>query len=120
MLWHLKAYELDLHGEKNWFANTELKSGIYAWIARAEDYKMNNIIGEQLQKMDVRTISQLMEVEAQMQDKLLSNLNNTLQNKRKRLKDMEIKYNETSHRMDIVMGEIDKLTLDHNPEMEKI
>ncbi|KAK7395827.1 hypothetical protein VNO78_16398 [Psophocarpus tetragonolobus] len=83
-------------GKKDWFANTELKSGIYAWIARAEDYKMNNIIGEQLQKMDVITISQLTEVEARMQDKLLSNLNNTLQNKRKRLKDMETKYDETA------------------------
>ncbi|KAK7411204.1 hypothetical protein VNO78_02636 [Psophocarpus tetragonolobus] len=41
-----RAYELDLHGEKDWFANTELKSGIYAWIVQAEDYKMNNIIGE--------------------------------------------------------------------------
>ncbi|KAK7411180.1 hypothetical protein VNO78_02612 [Psophocarpus tetragonolobus] len=108
-----REYEMDM-GKKDWFANTELKFGIYAWIARAEDYKMNNIIGEQLQKMDVITISQLTEVEARMQDKLLSNLNNTLQNKRKRLKDMEVKYNETSYSMDIVMGEIDKLTQDHN------
>ncbi|KAK7405498.1 hypothetical protein VNO78_06849 [Psophocarpus tetragonolobus] len=60
-----REYELD-HGKKDWFANIELKSGINAWIARAEDYKMNNIIREQLQKMDVITISQLMEVEARI------------------------------------------------------
>ncbi|KAG5109780.1 hypothetical protein JHK82_039003 [Glycine max] len=116
-----RAYELDHHGKKDWFANTEHKSGIYAWIARADDYKVNNIIGEQLQKMgDIKTISELMEEEARMQDKLLSSLNNTLQVKKKRLKEMEVKYYETSHRMDIVMGEIDKLTQGHNQEMKKI
>ena len=110
-----RAYELDHHGKKDWFANTEHKSGIYAWIARADDYKVNNIIGEQLQKMgDIKTISELMEEEARTQDKLVSNLNNTLQVKKKRLKEMEVKYYETSRRMDIVMGEIDKLTQGHN------
>ncbi|TKY56752.1 hypothetical protein E2542_SST21198 [Spatholobus suberectus] len=116
-----RAYEIDHHGKKDWFANTEQKSGIYAWIARANDYKMNNIIGEQLQKMgDIKTISELMEEAARMQDKLVSSLNNTLQVKRKRLKEMEVKYNEASCRMDIVMGEIDKLTQDHSQEMKKI
>ena len=110
-----RAYELDHHGKKDWFANTQHKSGIYAWIAQADDYKMNNIIGEQLRKMvDIKTISELMEEEARTQDKLVSNLNNTLQVKKKRLKEMEVKYYETSRRMDIVMGEIDKLTQGHN------
>ncbi|KAG5081262.1 hypothetical protein AAZX31_02G233000 [Glycine max] len=116
-----RAYELDHHGKKDWFANTQHKSGIYAWIAQADDYKMNNIIGEQLRKMvDIKTISELMEEEARTQDKLVSNLNNTLQVKKKRLKEMEVKYYETSRRMDIVMGEIDKLTQGHNQEMKKI
>ncbi|QCE01232.1 hypothetical protein DEO72_LG7g2527 [Vigna unguiculata] len=116
-----RAYELDHHGKKDWLANTEQKSGIYAWIARADDYKTNNIIGEQLQKMgDIQTISELMKEEARIHDKLVSCLNNTLQVKKKRLMEMEVKYNETSRRMEIVMGEIDKLTQDHNQEMKKI
>jgi len=110
-----RAYELDHHGKQDWFANTEQKSGIYAWIARADDYKMNNIIGEQLQKMgNIRTISERMKEEAQKHDKLVSWLNNTLQVKKKRLMEMEVKYNEISRRVEIVMGEIDKLTQDHN------
>ena len=28
------AYELDHHGKKDWFANTE-QFGIYAWVAQA-------------------------------------------------------------------------------------
>lgn len=116
-----RAYELDRHGKKDWFANTEQKSGIYAWIASADDCKMNNIIGEQLQKMgDIKTIPELMEEEARMHNKLVSSLNNTLQVKKKRLKELEVKYDETSRRMDIVMKEIDKHTQDHNQEMKKI
>ncbi|WVY90615.1 hypothetical protein V8G54_036129 [Vigna mungo] len=116
-----RAYELDHRGKKDWFANTEQKSGIYAWIARADDYEMNNIIGEQLQKMgDIQTISELMKEEARIHDKLVSCLNNTLQVKKKRLVEMEVKYNETSRRLEIVMEEIDKLTQDHNQEMKKI
>ncbi|XP_047158969.1 protein INVOLVED IN DE NOVO 2-like [Vigna umbellata] len=116
-----RAYELDHRGKKDWFANTEQKSGIYAWIARADDYEMNNIIGEQLQKMgDIQTISELVKEEARIHDKLVSCLNNTLQVKKKRLLEMEVKYNETSRRLEIVMEEIDKLTQDHNQEMKKI
>ncbi|XP_017430048.1 protein INVOLVED IN DE NOVO 2 isoform X2 [Vigna angularis] len=116
-----RAYELDHRGKKDWFANTEQKSGIYAWIARADDYEMNNIIGEQLQKMgDIQTISELVKEEARIHAKLVSCLNNTLQVKKKRLLEMEVKYNETSRRLEIVMEEIDKLTQDHNQEMKKI
>ncbi|WVZ05112.1 hypothetical protein V8G54_018458 [Vigna mungo] len=79
-----RAYELDHHGKKDWFANCGQKSGLYAWVARADDYKMNSIYGEYLRKMgDVKTISELMEEEARRQDKLVSNLNNIIQRYRK-------------------------------------
>ncbi|KAJ1399331.1 Zinc finger-XS domain [Sesbania bispinosa] len=116
-----RAYELDHHGKKDWFANTEQKSGLYAWVARADDYKTYNIIGEQLQKIgDVKTIPEIMKEEARMQDKLVSSLKNTLQVKNKQLMEMEVICSEITLRMDIVMGEIDKLTQDHSQEMKKI
>ncbi|MED6158272.1 hypothetical protein PIB30_031230 [Stylosanthes scabra] len=116
-----RAYELDHHGKKDWLAYTEQKYGIYAWVARVNDYKLNNIVGEQLRKMrDVRTIKQLMEEEARKQDKLVFNLTNTIQEKNKLLKEMEVKYSEATIKMDIVMGEIDKLTKSHDEEMKKI
>ena len=72
-----RTYELDHHGKKDWFANSEQKSGLYAWVARADDYKVNNIYGEQLQKMgDLKTIPERMEEEARKQDILVYNLTN--------------------------------------------
>lgn len=110
-----RAYESDHHGKNDWFANTKQKSGLYAWIARADDYYMNNIIGEQLQKMgDVITIPELMEEEARRHAKFVSSLTNTLQVKNKKLKEMDVVCSEITVRIDTVTGEIDKLTQTHS------
>ncbi|KAK7285223.1 hypothetical protein RJT34_19986 [Clitoria ternatea] len=116
-----KAYALDHHGKKDWFANSEQKSGLYAWVARADDYYMNNIIGENLRKRaDVKTIPELMEEEARRQDKLVSNLTNLIQIKNKYLKEIEVRCNETTHNMDLAMAEKDNLIQAYNEEMKKI
>lgn len=116
-----RYYESDHHGKKDWYAETEQKSGLYAWVARVDDYKLNNIIGETLRKMgDVKTIPELMEEEARKQDKLVSNLTNIIEIKNKHLKEMEVRCSETALHMDIAMGETDKLMQSYNEEIKKI
>ncbi|KAJ1396787.1 Zinc finger-XS domain [Sesbania bispinosa] len=116
-----KAYELENHGKKDWFANSEQKIGLYAWVARADDYKMSNIIGENLRKMgDVKTIPELMEEEARRQDKLVSNLTNIIQVKNKHLQEMEERWKETNLKIDIAITEKDKLIQAYNEEIKKI
>ncbi|KAE9594387.1 hypothetical protein Lal_00001398 [Lupinus albus] len=116
-----KAYESDHHGKKDWFANPEEKSGLYAWVARADDYKMNNIVGENLRKMgDVKTVSELQEEEDRKQHKLVSNLHNIIQAKNQHLKEIEVRCNETTQKMDVAMGEKDKLIHAYNEEIKKI
>ncbi|GJR03774.1 involved in de novo 2-like protein [Tanacetum coccineum] len=52
-----KAYEADHHGKKDWNSDSDPKSGIYGWVARAEDYRSNTIIGEHLRKIaDIKTV----------------------------------------------------------------
>ncbi|XP_028798727.1 protein INVOLVED IN DE NOVO 2 [Neltuma alba] len=116
-----RYYESDHHGKKDWYAETEQKSGLYGWVARVDDYNLNNIIGENLRKMgDVKTIPELMEEEARKQDKLVSNLTNIIETKNKHLKEMEVRCSETALRMDIAMGETDKLIQSYNEEIKKI
>ncbi|KAK7290181.1 hypothetical protein RIF29_04412 [Crotalaria pallida] len=117
-----KAYESDHHGKRDWFVNPAAqKSGLYAWVARADDYKMSNIIGENLRKMgDVKTVSELQEEEDRKQHKLVSNLNNIIQAKNQHLKEIEVRCNETTLKMDIAMGEKDKLIHAYNEEIKKI
>lgn len=110
-----KAYAVDHHGKNDWLAYTEMKSGLYAWVARVDDYNMDNVIGEQLQKMgDVKTIPEIMEEEARRLDKLVSSVNKILQVKNNQLKELEVVCNEITLRMDIVVGEIDRLTQSHS------
>ncbi|XP_040867886.1 kinesin-like protein KIF20B [Glycine max] len=116
-----RAYELDHHGKKDWFTNSGQKSGLYAWVARADDYKMNSIYGEHLRRMgDVKTISELMEEEARRQDKLVSNLTNIIQVKNKHLKEIEVRCHETTDKMNLVMKDKDKLIQAYNEEIQKI
>ncbi|KAF7824082.1 protein INVOLVED IN DE NOVO 2 [Senna tora] len=116
-----RYYESNQHGKKEWYEKTEQKSGLYAWVARADDYKMNNIIGEYLRKMaDIKTIPELMEEEARRQDKLVSNLTNIIEVKNRHLKEIEVRCSETALRMDIAMGETDKLIQSYNEEIKKI
>ncbi|KDP44945.1 hypothetical protein JCGZ_01445 [Jatropha curcas] len=115
-----KAYEADHHGKKEWFTGGE-KSGVYCWVARADDYKADNIIGEHLRKIgDLKTVSEIMEEEARKQDKLISNLNNIIEIKNKHLQEMEEKCSETTVSLQKLMGEKDRLLQAYNEEIKKI
>lgn len=110
-----KTYEADHHGKQDWLADNDQKSGLYAWVARADDYKSTNIVGEHLRKIgDLRTVSEIMEEEARKQKKLVSNLTNIIEEKNKHLKEMEQKCDETSTSLAIFIKEKDKLLQTYN------
>uniref|UniRef100_A0A2N9GVG9 Factor of DNA methylation 1-5/IDN2 domain-containing protein n=1 Tax=Fagus sylvatica TaxID=28930 RepID=A0A2N9GVG9_FAGSY len=116
-----RAYEADHHGKKDWYANNDQKSGLYAWVARADDYNSTGIIGDHLQKIgDVRTISEIMEEEARKQGKLVSNLKNLIETKNKVLKEMEERCSQTSVSLSNIVEEKDKLLQAYNEEIKKI
>ncbi|MBQ9160593.1 MAG: hypothetical protein IJ122_04635 [Methanobrevibacter sp.] len=67
-----KAFEADHHGKKDWYAPNKEKSGLYAWVARSDDYNLNNVVGEILRNLgDLKTISEMMEEETRKQHQLL-------------------------------------------------
>uniref|UniRef100_A0A0R0KSR9 Factor of DNA methylation 1-5/IDN2 domain-containing protein n=1 Tax=Glycine max TaxID=3847 RepID=A0A0R0KSR9_SOYBN len=116
-----RAYELDHHAKKDWFVDSGQKSGLYAWVARADDYKVNNIYGEQLQKMgDLKTIPERMEEEARKQDILVSSLTSIIEVKNQHLKEIEVRCHETTNKMNLAMNEKDKLIQTYNEEIKKM
>ncbi|XP_031108827.1 protein INVOLVED IN DE NOVO 2 [Ipomoea triloba] len=115
------AYKGEQHGKKDWKASNGKKPDLYAWVARADDYHANNIIGENLRKIgDLRTISDLMEEEARKASKLVSNLTNVIEEKNLHLIEMENKCEETSASLSILIAEKDKLLQSYNEEIKKI
>ncbi|XP_062154773.1 protein INVOLVED IN DE NOVO 2 [Alnus glutinosa] len=116
-----RAYEADHHGKKDWHTSNGQKSGLYAWVARADDYNSTGIVGEHLRKIgDVRTISEIMEEEARKQDKLISNLTNIIELKNKHLKEMEERCSETSVSVSNLMEEIDTLVQSYTEDLRKV
>ncbi|KAB2078673.1 hypothetical protein ERO13_A06G167100v2 [Gossypium hirsutum] len=116
-----KAYEADHHGKKDWGANDDVKHGLYAWVARADDYTASGIIGDHLRKIgDLKTISELMEEEARKQDRLVSNLTNIIETKTKHIKELEAICSETSKSLEVLMEEKENLLQAYNEEIKKI
>ncbi|KAB1217858.1 hypothetical protein CJ030_MR3G014732 [Morella rubra] len=115
-----RAYEADHHGKKDWYAKNSQKSGLYAWVARADDYSSTGIVGDHLRKIgDIRTISEIMEEEARKQDKLISNLTNTIEQKNMHLKEMEERCSQTSLSLRNLVEEKDKLLQAYNEDIRK-
>ncbi|XP_059455893.1 protein INVOLVED IN DE NOVO 2 [Corylus avellana] len=116
-----RAYEADHHGKKDWHTSNGQKSGLYAWVARADDYNSTGIVGEHLRKIgDVRTISEIMDEEARKQDKLISNLTNIIELKNRHLKEMEERCSETSVSVSNLMEEIDTLVQSYTEDLRKV
>ncbi|KAK9683312.1 hypothetical protein RND81_10G131200 [Saponaria officinalis] len=116
-----KDYELNQHGKQHWHAKDTEKSGIYGWVARADDYNSSGIIGEHLRKVaDLKTISGMIAEEDRKADKLVSNLTNLLETKNKNLQEIESRFTETSISFNKLAEEKDKLHQAYNEEIKKI
>lgn len=91
-----KDYEANHRGKRHWLAKNEDEYGLYAWVARADDYDCDNILGENLRKIgDLRTISDIMEEEARTTKKLVGDLVNIIEAKKTHMLKMEKKLEET-------------------------
>ncbi|GAV70290.1 XS domain-containing protein [Cephalotus follicularis] len=110
-----KASKAEHKGRKDWYASGDVKSGLYAWVACADDYNARGIIGDSLRKSgNLKTVVELMEGEARKQDELVSNLTNIIEVQSKQLKEMEVKCGETSLFIQNVMREKDGLVQAYN------
>ncbi|XP_010520104.1 PREDICTED: protein INVOLVED IN DE NOVO 2-like [Tarenaya hassleriana] len=114
-----KAYQADAQGKLDWLREGE-KSGLYAWLARVDDYNGHSIIGENLRKMgDLRTITGLMEEEAWKEQRLVQNLIRIAQDKERHRKALENKLSKTSTKLKHATEEKQKLLHDYSEELKK-
>lgn len=110
-----KEYEANRHGKKDWIGSNAQGSGLYGWVARADDYNAESIIGEHLRKNgDLKTISEIMAEEARKQSKLVSNLTNVIEAKNKHLEEMKRIVSEASVSLNNLIEEKEKLHQAYN------
>ncbi|KAL9226604.1 hypothetical protein vseg_002396 [Gypsophila vaccaria] len=116
-----KEYELNQHGKQHWQAKDTEKSGVYGWVARADDYNSSGVIGEHLRKVaDLKTVSGKEAEDDHKDDKLVSNLKNCLETKNKNLQEAKTIFTETSISFNKLAEEKDRLHLAYNEEIKKI
>lgn len=116
-----KAYEADHRGKKDWKVTKEHGSDLYAWVARADDYRAKDIVGDHLRKIgDLRTIADIMDDEERKASKLVTKLTNMIEVKEKHLAEMQDKFSETASSLNKLVEEKDKLQNSYNEEIKKI
>ncbi|VYS61534.1 unnamed protein product [Arabidopsis thaliana] len=110
-----KAYRVDGHGKKDWMKKDGPKLGLYGWIAGADDYNGNNIIGENLRKTgDLKTIAKLTEEEARKQQMLVKNLRQVVEEKIKDVKEIEELFDDHERLTKLLESEKKKLEIKGN------
>lgn len=109
------AYEVDQHGKKDWDSDNEPKSGIYGWLARADDYLSNDIIGRNLRKIaDLKIFSDINREKDHKKDKLVSNLTKENEVKKRQCQEMESRFMETENTFSRFLAENQKLQQSYN------
>lgn len=103
-------FEADHCGKSDWVENETHGSGIYGWVARADDYNSGGPIGDHLRKNgDLKTVGDITEQKSRKRSKLVQDLATRIEVKKKHIEELECKYNETSLSLDKIMEERDKL-----------
>ncbi|PIN25311.1 hypothetical protein CDL12_01940 [Handroanthus impetiginosus] len=85
-----KDFEVDNHGKKDYHAAPHLADKLYGWVARDDDYNLEGVLGDYLQKNgDLKTLGDLEAEEKRKNGLLIANLNQTIQELRMRLDELE-------------------------------
>ncbi|XP_039129382.1 LOW QUALITY PROTEIN: protein INVOLVED IN DE NOVO 2-like [Dioscorea cayenensis subsp. rotundata] len=114
-------FEAENRGKRDWYESKTHLTDIYGWIARSEDYNSVGPIGDHLRKNgDLKTIDELEKEESRKKDKLVANLANQIEEKKRHLQELECKYNETTMSLDKMMEERDVLHQAYNEEIRKM
>ncbi|GFP82321.1 protein involved in de novo 2 [Phtheirospermum japonicum] len=85
-----KEFEVDKHGKKDYYTGPRLAGELYGWVARADDYNLEGVLGEYLKKNgDLKTVGDLETEEKRKTGLLVANLTNTIHEVRARLDKIE-------------------------------
>ncbi|KAM3234032.1 factor of DNA methylation 4 [Capsicum annuum] len=116
-----KSYESQHQGKKDYLVSQDKGDKLYGWIAKTDDYNSSDIIGDYLRKTgDLKSISEVEAEEKRKTDSLVSNLSNTIEAKRRSLKEIESKCNETSMSLKNVMRQRDAMVQEYNEDLQRM
>ncbi|MFS7934570.1 putative XS domain-containing protein [Helianthus anomalus] len=112
----IKAFEVNKHGRKDWFDMEKCKDDkLYAWIATAEDYNRDGVIGDYLRKNgDLKTVA-----DVQKEDELvICGLKAMIHERDKRIEEMNGKISKIDVQLETAMKQKEVMTENFNRDKE--
>ncbi|KNA06662.1 hypothetical protein SOVF_178920 [Spinacia oleracea] len=105
------SFESGRHSKKEWIAEKgNLGSGIYGWLARADDYHAEGKMGEYLRKnRELKTLSEVMVKEKQEKENMVVILANEIDIKNQHLEEMQSKVNEKAMSLSRMLEEKNRM-----------
>ncbi|WOH12507.1 hypothetical protein DCAR_0832011 [Daucus carota subsp. sativus] len=104
------SFEAAGKGKQDYLNMQHRGTEIYGWIGREDDFYSEKAIGDFLRKFgDLKTVHEIEAEEKRKSNKLLSNLSNVIEEKAMHLKEIEVKYHETTLSLGSLMNEMDKM-----------
>lgn len=116
-----KAFEVDRHGKRDWYAKKHEGGELYAWIARDEEYHSKGLIGDYLRRNgDLKTVSDIQREDKRKDTQLVCSLTNELEVKNQKCEDMEKKISRTEILMGNVMKQKEEMIEGHYGKMKRM
>lgn len=109
------SFEAAGKGRKDYLNEQHRGTEIYGWIGREDDFYSEKAVGDFLRKFgDLKTVQDIEAEEKRKSNKLLLNLSTVIEEKDMHLKEIEVKYNETTLSLNSLMNEKDKMFQAYN------
>ncbi|XP_024927008.3 factor of DNA methylation 4 isoform X1 [Ziziphus jujuba] len=116
-----KSFEVKHCGKRDYYVEKNRGEKLFGWVAREDDYKSMDIIGDHLRKKgDLKTVSDLEADDKRKNEKLVSNLTDTLGTKEQCLKEIASKFIETSVSLNKLVEQKDEMLKHYNEEIRKM
>lgn len=110
-----KAFEVDNHGKRDWYARRNRGDKLYGWLAREEEYYGRGVIGKHLQKnADLKTVSGIQKEDLRKDNSLMCNLTNRLESTSKKCEKIEKKISKTDLLMNNIMVQKENMVQNYN------
>ena len=107
-------FEAEGYGKRDW----KLKyrgSGMFGWVAKADDHRCQGPIGDYLQKNgDLKTVDDLESEGTRKTDTLVATLASQIEVKNRHVQELENKCNETTASLDMMMEQREQILQKYN------
>ncbi|MCL7026421.1 hypothetical protein MKW94_029430 [Papaver nudicaule] len=115
------AFNSTGHGKGQYVRDRCGVGGMYGWVAREADHKMDGVVGNFLRKSgDLKTIKDIQAEDARKNNQLVTKLVGMVEEKNKDLAQVKLQYNETSYSLKHLAAQHDKLNRKYNEETLKM